>query len=468
MYQAVHLAAECFPIAKVGGLGDVVGALPKYLTAAGIKTCVMLPRYNQKWNATHTSTPIHHGVISAQNFHLHYFIHKIPDADFGFDIYWVDIPEYLFRDGVYGYRDDALRFLFFQQAALGWICTWNKKPDVLHCHDHHTGLVPFMIHNCPCYSMLNGIKTVFTIHNGLYTGAFPIEYSKYFPDFPYQTKGLLEWDDVINPLASAIKCCDRLTTVSAGYLDELKFQSNPMNWLYNEYWQKSKGIVNGIDTDVWNPETDANLSLKLDDDWDTFKDENKKAICESMGLNPDLPLVVYIGRLNTEKGAEILTQAIHRFLYQNRIFNFYILGSGADFLEDNIRHLSGTFPNHVANYIGYNESLAHKLYAAADFLIMPSLVEPCGLNQMYAMRYGTISIVRAVGGLKDTVVDYGEANGYGIRFNRADIGDIISSLYRAAVLYKDKALFQKVRKIAVSLDFSWTTAVKQYIELYKN
>ena len=221
MYEAVHMAAECFPIAKVGGLGDVVGALPKYLNSAGIKTCVILPRYNQKWNANHKSLPIHHGELNGEHFRVKYFIKRFEDVDLGFDLFVVDIPDLLFRENVYGYRDDTMRFLFFQQAALDWISTWKKKPEVLHCHDHHTGLVPFMIQHCPKFSILNGIKTVFTIHNGLYTGAFPKALSKYFPDFSFQSAGFLEWDEVINPLAAGIKCCDRLTAVSGGYLEEL-------------------------------------------------------------------------------------------------------------------------------------------------------------------------------------------------------------------------------------------------------
>jgi starch synthase len=148
--------------------------------------------------------------------------------------------------------------------------------------------------------------------------------------------------------------------------------------------------------------------------------------------------------------------------------NFYVLGSGANFIEDQIKKISGHFPNHVANYIGYNEALAHRLYASADFLIMPSVVEPCGLNQMYAMRYATVPIVRAVGGLKDTVVDFGEHEGYGIRFNEATAGDVVMSLHRAAALYQDKQTLKHVREKCVSLDFSWTRAIKKYIDLYKN
>ena len=469
MYQAIHLSAECYPIAKTGGLGDVVGALPKYLNEAGIKTCVIMPLYNQKWFKGKVIVPVYKGHLKGDHFDLDFFIKHAAKAGLGFDVFFVDIPELLFRENIYSYHDDAERFIFFQQAAIEWINTWKEKPGVVHCHDHHTGLTPFMMKHCYQYSALSLVKTVFTIHNALYTGAFSWTLSKYLPEFPYQSKGLLEWDDVVLPLACGIKCCDKLTTVSEGYLEELKYTSGTMRWLYNEYWQKSRGIVNGIDTQTWDPANDTYLDIKLEDDkWDDFKLKNKQAVCEPVKLNAELPMVIFIGRLLPEKGGEILAQAVGQFMAQNRNFTFYILGSGANHIENQIRNLTSYFNGHVANYIGYNEKLAHQLYAAADFLLMPSLIEPCGLNQMYAMRYGTLPIVRSVGGLKDTVIDFGEANGYGIRFTRPDAGDIITSLYRALELYHDKAKLAAVNERLIQLDFSWTTVVKQYIELYKN
>lgn len=468
MYKAVHLSAECYPVAKTGGLGDVVGALPKYLNQADFKTCVVLPRYNQKWNSENTTVPVWHGRLLSENYTVDYLIRKVTGVDYGFDLYLVDIPELLFRENIYGYEDDPERFIFFQHAALDWILSWEEKPSVFHCHDHHTGLIPFMINHCYKFSKLSGIKTVFTIHNGLYTGACRWTMGKYIPDFPYHLKGYLDWDDTINPLATGIKCCHTLTTVSRGYLEELKSDNGPMRWLYNEYWEKSIGIVNGIDNEVWNPKTDPSIVFPMKKDWNDFKQKNKAAICEAAGFNPELPLLVFIGRLVKEKGGELLAPAIGQFASQNPNMNFYILGSGGKSYEEQIRHISNVFSHHITNYIGYNEALAHKLYAAADFLIMPSLMEPCGLNQLYAMRYATIPIVRSVGGLKDTVVDISETNGYGIRFNNPDIGDIVHSMYRAVNLYADKELLEDIRTKITSLNFSWEIAVKQYLKIYNN
>ena len=467
-YKSVHFAAECFPIAKVGGLGDVAGALPKYLNSDGVSTCIFMPYYNQKWTKNTTTTPIYDGVLKNERFYKEFTIRSYADAGLGYTVYFVDIPDLLFREQVYGYEDDPLRFIFFQQAALTFISTWKHKPEIFHCHDYHTGLIPFMIHQCPVFKPLNEIKTVFTIHNGLYTGAFDWKLAKYLPDFYIEHKGFLDWDNAINPLAAAIKCCDTCTTVSQGYLEELKVPSNPLQWLYNEYSFKSKGIVNGIDNDVWDPKTDETLAIRFTGNWENFKQENKKEICTSTGLQPDLPLVVFIGRLNVEKGGELLTQAIGKYLQENKKMNFYILGSGANNIEDNIRSLAQMYKKNIANYIGYNETLAHQLYAAADFILMPSIIEPCGLNQLYSMRYATIPIVRSVGGLKDTVVDFGEANGYGIRFNEANVNDVVHSLTRADALFNNINLLQKLRKICVGLDFSWDKAIKNYIEIYKN
>jgi starch synthase len=469
MYSTVHLAAECFPIAKVGGLGDVVGALPKYLNVVGLNTCVIMPKYQVKWNAEHETETIFYGVCNNENFHVEYQIQKYKENVLGYEIFLVDIPHLLYREGVYGYDDDSIRFIFFQHAAVNWMSNWEQKPTLIHCHDYHTGLIPFMINHCYDYGVLSGIKTVFTIHNGLYSGAFSTYFARFMPHFPKEAFGLLEWNHEINPLATGIKCSNKVTTVSEGYLDELKFDPNPYNWLYNEYWFKSKGIVNGIDSDLWNPTTDTYLQEKLlKKDWTSFKARNKAAICKSVGLDPNLPLTIFIGRLNTEKGGEILAQGVGEFMAQNQGMNFYLLGSGDTNIENSLRQLSGYYPTQVANYIGYNEGLAHQLYAAADYLLMPSLVEPCGLNQLYALRYGTIPIVRSVGGLKDTIRDFGDENGYGIRFNAANSGDIISSLYRALDLYHQTEKLRQVRALGVELDFSWNKAVNKYIDLYNN
>ena len=324
-----------------------------------------------------------------------------------------------------------------------------------------------MIRHCYKFYSLQNIKTVFTIHNGLYTGAFSWSLSKYFPDFHERNMGFLDWSDTINPLATGVKCCDYMTTVSEGYLDELKFGDNPLQRLYNETWMKSRGIVNGIDTDVWDPSTDKYLQHLYHTDIHEFKKANKLEICAESGFDPYLPLIIFIGRLVSEKGGLLLPETIKRYLSFGQNVNFYILGSGVNYIEDQLKECVYQFPKNSSVYIGYNEALAHKLYAAADFLLMPSLVEPCGLNQLYALRYGTIPIVRRVGGLKDTVKDFGEWEGYGICFNNATVDDIVMSLYRGELLHKEVEKFKWIREYIIQLNYSWDVAVDKYIEIYK-
>ncbi len=469
MYQAIHLSAECFPIAKVGGLGDVAGALPKYLNQAGIRSCLIMPRYNLKWNAAHTSHAVFEGVCQTEHFHIPFHIVKAEQDALGFDLYMVDIPNILFRDQVYGYEDDPLRFIYFQQAVLHWLCSWEQKPSIIHAHDHHCGYTAFMANHCYAFDSLRNIKTIFTIHNGLYTAPVPHDYARYFPHFPKEVGGLLDWDNRIDPLATAIKCSDKVSTVSEGYLQELQQQDSSYAWLYREYAYKSYGILNGIDTQIWDPQRDIYLTHQLrEENWPRFKQENKEAICKRFQFDPNLPLCVFIGRLTGEKGGELISPSVGEFVHQTKGMNFFLLGSGSPHLEDSLRHISGVFPTQVANYIGYNEGLAHEMYAAADFLLMPSFVEPCGLNQMYALRYGTIPIVRSVGGLKDSVRDFGDYEGYGIRFNQGTVQDILHSFYRAKDLFYSRAAFEHVRTLGIKQDFSWEKAVNRYIWLYQN
>lgn len=466
MYKIVHIAAECFPIAKTGGLGDVVGALPKYLNKAGVSTCVVIPKYDQKWHVGKSPKAIWFETMRSEHYSLDVVIEQSEVKDLGYDIYFVNIPALTFREKVYGYNDDHLRFLFFQQAVLNWMLFWKEKPAVLHCHDHHSGLIPFMARNCPKYQALSRIKTIFTIHNGLYTGAFSWENSKFLPDFHHQSRGWLDWDNTINPMAAGIKCCDVMTTVSEGYLDELKKTPSPLQPLYQDEWRKSRGIVNGIDADVWDPARDPYLASHFEGDLADFKMQHKEAICKVNGFNPDHPLVIFIGRLVGEKGAELLPKAIANHLYHQGPANFFVLGSGVSHIENELNHLA-FHHSQVAVYIGYNEALAHQLYAGADFLLMPSLVEPCGLNQLYAMRYGTIPMVRSVGGLKDTVLDMGFEGGYGLRFDHATVEDVAITLYRAVEVFKNKEALAAIRERAASLNFSWENAVGKYLEIYR-
>lgn len=469
--EIIHLSAECYPVAKAGGLGDVVGALPKYQTAAGHFAKVVMPMYRTKFLYNHEFTVDFKGKANLGDWHFEYTVIKENKNLLGFDLYLIDIYGLLDREKIYGYDDDSQRFLSFQIAFLDWLLNWEHKPDVIHCHDHHTGLIPFMMQHCYQFQHLSGIATVFTIHNAQYQGWIGWNNSQWIPGFDSWKWGMLDWKDTINPLASAVKCSWKVTTVSWSYLDELRSNSNGLEALFEYERGKCTGILNGIDADVWNPETDTFITQMYSDaDVTEGKLENKKTLCEKFELDIDKPLFVFIGRLVGEKAADILPEAIRQAIYDVKGFaNFLILGSGDPEVEAQLNTLKYEFAGYYNVYVGYNEALSHQMYAGADFLLMPSRVEPCGLNQMYAMRYGTVPIVRSTGGLKDTVKDMGEAGGWGLRFNNADVGDVVYSISRSVSLYYDKPdQLLEMRQRMMCMDNSWEQAVSNYINLYQS
>jgi starch synthase len=468
--EIIHLSAECYPVAKVGGLGDVVGALPKYQCKAGHYAKVVIPAYNTKFMHENEWINEHEFDIDFAGQRLHYTILKEKNNRLGFDLFCVLIDGLTNRDSVYNQADDTERFLAFQVAALDWLSQWKHQPDVIHCHDHHTGLVPFMIKNCAKFHRLHKVKTVFTIHNGVYQGWMPWSKVAYLPHFDQWKVGLLDWAGMINPMSSAIRCADSVTTVSWSYMHELMQKANGLEGLFQNLHHKCHGILNGIDNEVWNPSTDSYLDFHYNDtNISEIKQKNKESLCETFGLNKENPLIVFIGRLVAEKGADLLAPALGKAMYETQgKISCLVLGSGDKEVENELNRLKELCPGIYGCYIGYNEALSHKVYAAADFILMPSRVEPCGLNQMYALRYGTIPMVRSIGGLKDTVVDFGDEGGYGIRFNHASVDDIVMSSHRALNLYKNKEHFDYIRKKIMSIDHSWEKSQDAYVRVYKS
>lgn len=465
-----HLSAECYPIAKVGGLADVVGALPKYQNLAGLQAAVVMPFYNRKFVHENTFDVVFQGTTLLGTRRIYFEILKEQTDKLGFELYLIKIPGLLDRENIYSYPDEKEQFLAFQICFLDWINWSGQTPDLVHCHDHHSGLVPFLMYNSNLYRRLAHIPTIFTIHNGQYHGAFGWDNLHYLPEIDFYKTGLLDWNGGINPLASAVKCCWRFTTVSPSYLQELSISSNGLEYLFYVERDKGVGIINGIDTDVWNPETDPMLAEHFNATTVAKgKQKNKEILCERFNLSPEKPLIAFIGRLVTEKGSDQLPAAIERSIKEHGDkVNFLILGAGETDTEISLNQLKQLYPQNYNAFIGYDESLAHLVYAGADFLLMPSRVEPCGLNQMYSMRYGTMSIVRSTGGLKDTVIDFGDEGGYGIRFENVTVDDICVSVTRAVVLYKDTRKMQTLRKRMMALDFSWDRSAKEYMNLYES
>jgi starch synthase len=466
--QILHVSAECYPYAKVGGLGDVVGALPKYLQLAGHDTKVVLPMYRTRFLYNNEWEEVHKGSFLLFDWTVEYTIIKEKNDQLGFELYCVDIFGLLDREQVYGYSDDAERFLAFSVAVADWVNTWATLPDVVHVHDHHTGLIPFIMQHCTPYARLASIPTILTIHNAQYQGWMDWDKGKYLPAWDSWKWGLLDWNKMINPLASGIKCASKVTTVSPGYLQEIRYQANGLEQLFNTEWQKCSGIINGIDTKIWDPATDTFLEHHYTFETVTAgKQKNKQQLCEQFNLDAVKPLFVFIGRLVGEKAADILPQAIVQSIFEcGGNVSFLVLGSGDPLVERELEQLNSQFAGYYNARIAYNEALSHQMYAGADFLLMPSRVEPCGLNQLYAMRYGTMPVVRSTGGLKDTVVDIGD-NGYGIRFDQPTVNDLVYSVSRCVQLYGQETVFHQKRKEMMQLDFSWQTSAEKYIALYE-
>jgi starch synthase len=466
--EIIHVSAECYPVAKVGGLGDVVGALPKYQNKLGHTSKVVMPAYNSKFLSENEFETVYDGWVKIGTTNYQAKILKEKTNKLGFDIFLVHIAGLFDREGVYGFADDTERFMAFQIATLDWIAQWKHQPYVVHVHDHHAGLIPFMMSNCNQYQPLNQVPTVLTIHNAQYQGQFGWDKLHYFPEFDLINTNKLDWSGTINPLAAAIKCAWRLTTVSPSYLDELSVAARGLETLLSSERNKSYGILNGIDNEVWNPTTDAMLTKKYSiKNVDKGKEANKRALSETFKLDPSKPLFAFIGRLVEEKGADLLPEIFHNALSLfNGEINILVLGSGDGVVENNLNGIKGSFDGNYNTFIGYNEVLSHQIYAGADFLLMPSRVEPCGLNQMYALRYGTIPIVRRIGGLKDTVVDIGD-EGFGICHDQTTVWDVGHAIGRAYELYQDAAKVKAIRKVMMSIDHSWDTSAQQYINVYR-
>ncbi|MCA5006733.1 glycogen synthase [Sphingobacterium sp. WQ 366] len=466
--KVIHVSVECYPVAKVGGLADVVGALPKYQRKLGIDASVVMPWYNKPYVQSHQFEKIAEGGFYQGSQYLTYTVFLHDEANLGFPLYLIKIPGLLDRPEVYEYEDESDQWIAFQHAFLHWIVNSNVRPDVINCHDHHTGLIPFFLKYGNDFRELSTIKTLFTIHNGRYQGWMNWNKGILLPAFDTWRWGLMDWSGAINSLSSAVRCCDAYSTVSEGYLGELTEEATGLENLFISEAYKAHGIVNGIDTDLWDPAIDPLISANYNKvNVVKGKKVNKDIFCDKNGLEKNAFLLTYIGRFAYEKGADILSLFIDDFYTaSDHKLNIFILGSGDVEIQQKIERVYEKYKPKVAVFFGYNEALAHEAYAASDFILMPSRVEPCGLNQLYALKYGTIPIVRAIGGLKDTVVDIDQDGGYGFVFQDFNEESVSHTIIRALDYSSKQVNMNRIRKRAMSLDFSWDKSAKKYIDLY--
>ena len=319
------------------------------------------------------------------------------------------------------------------------------------------------------YEDLKNIPTVLTIHNGEYQGQYDLESAQLLPDFDHYKTGLLDWDGALNSLAAGIKTAWKVSTVSEGYMDELQDFCHGLEYLLRAEEAKTLGILNGIDTEIWDPSTDSYLeehySLR---NYKVGKSKNKEKLCQEFNLNPGKPLFSFIGRLVREKGADLLPDLIRKSHEKQTDANFIVLGTGDPHLHEIFENLEKDYTGYFDSRLEYNEGLAHLIYAGSDFLLMPSRVEPCGLNQLYSMRYGTIPVVRKIGGLADTVVDIDEKGGYGLVFEDFKLQEAVEAVERAVELFSKKRVFASKRRFVMNLDFSWIKAAENYISMYQS
>lgn len=465
---------ECYPAAKTGGLADVVGSLPKYLNKLDFDVEVFIPKFGMKWFENKEYHYVHTADFYLHEENIRYGIAEVKGIELGFKLFVVDIPGKFDRNGVYSsedgsfFRDEVQRHVCFQRSYLNYIVNAEFKPDVVHCHDHHTGLIPFMMQHCDGYRFLASTPVVFTIHNERYQGVFPWSMVYLLPQFDAWKSGVIDWANMINPLAAGVRGAWKVTTVSPTYMQELKYNSGGLENLFQSESNKCVGLLNGIDNDVWNPSTDKMLPHHLEGNIHAFKEENKKYLLENSQLDPSLPLLAFIGRFAGEKGADLLPEIIKECLNQNLPINFVVLGTGDKYVEHEAGLLSYYRPDKVMAHITFNESLSHLIYAAADFLIMPSRVEPCGLNQMYSMRYGTIPIVHNIGGLRDSVTYFDSEHGTGLKFENLYLYNIIQEIRKSIYLYNDRKLLDTIRKNCIEMDFSWDKSAHEYAKIYNS
>ncbi|MDT9755948.1 glycogen synthase GlgA [Heyndrickxia coagulans] len=470
--NVLFAASECAPFIKTGGLGDVIQALSKALKKAGIHPAVILPKYEDLKPEVKARLSFMGSLTVPVGWRKQYCgIETLEEG--GIRYYFLDNEYYFKRHGSYGYFDDGERFSFFSRAVLEALPYLNEKPDVIHCHDWQTGPIPVLLKaHFSSQPFYQGIKTMFTIHNLRYQGVFPKSVLSDLLDLSelyFHVDGL-EFYGNASYLKAGLAYSDYITTVSPAYASEIQmpYYGEHLDGFLRMKSNRLKGIVNGIDTDTYNPATDPALFSTYNDY--TGKLENKKALQEALHLPVDanIPVVSMVTRLVEQKGIDLVLRVIHEILGQN--VQFVLLGTGEWHYEEAFRHLAGEYPDQVSVHIYFDEPLSHKIYAGSDLFLMPSKFEPCGIGQLLAMRYGTLPLVRETGGLKDTVHPYNEFTdeGYGFSFANYNAHDMLYTVERAVWFFRyQPKRWRSLSERAMSLDFSWKASANEYVQLYQ-
>lgn len=471
--KVLFVASEAHPFIKTGGLGDVMGSLPKSLVKLGVDVRVVIPKYKGiKEELKEKLEFVKWFTVSVgwRNQYCGVFQYQYK----GVIYYFIDNEYYFNRDGLYGYFDDGERFAFFNRAVLEFIKQVDWQPDLINCNDWQTGMVPVLLNlEYKRDEFYSKIKTVFSIHNLLFKGNFSPEVLPELFGYDYMPliNGSVELDGSVSFLKGGLNYCDQITTVSDTYAEEIK---TPQYGEGLDGFLRSKsyylmGIVNGIDYEEFNPQDDKFIFKNFNIDSIDNKVENKLALQRELGLpqKKDTPMIGLISRLTNQKGCDLIVNIIDRLLQKD--IQIVILGTGDYWYEETFKNLQHRYADKVSANIKFDNTLAHKIYAATDMFLMPSLFEPCGLGQLIALRYGSIPIVRETGGLKDTISTYNQYNGVGngFGFKNFNSNELMQIIEYALTIYNDKNSWNNIIRQAMNSDNSWEKSAKQYKWLYE-
>jgi starch synthase len=465
------LSSEVVPFAKTGGLADVAGALPKALGKHDVDARVILPLYQQIDTGRLDNSIIEKVPVEWRGQIRSTRVYQSDAA--GAPAYLIDAPEYFSKPSIYGYFNDHERFAFFSRAALALVKHLDWQPDIVHGNDWPCGFAMIELRARRRYQeFFRNTRTLFSIHNLAYQGAFdPGDlWWMGFGDPPDKD------DFILKGAASALKAgliaADALSTVSRRYAEEIQSpeHGSGLDWLLRARRNRLAGITNGVDYDVWKPETDPHIAAHFSADNLSGKLKCKLDLLRRFGLpqEPERPIIAIISRLVAQKGYDLIRQ-LNGAILQTGSF-FIALGAGAREYEDFLQHWHDSAPRQVGIYKGYaGEPLAHQIEAGADMFLMPSYYEPCGLNQMYSMRYATVPIVRATGGLDDTVEDFNpkRGTGTGFKFREYNASALLEKIREALYFYNKPEAWQKIQLNGMAMDNSWDAAAQKYIQLYQ-
>ncbi|QDT08640.1 glycogen synthase GlgA [Planctomycetes bacterium K23_9] len=489
----VYLTSEAVPFAKTGGLADVCGTLPAKIAALGHQAVVIMPAFASIRNCgvPIESTDISFAIPMSDKQLVGARLLKAVLPDSEVPVWLIDQPKYFDRLGLYGsadgdYPDNAQRFAFFCRAAMQAITRMGWTVDIVHCNDWQSGLVPALMNNARKredglrqFPWVRHAKSVITVHNLAYQGVFPKEEYRWTgEDWIHFNANQYEYYDQVNYLKTALITADMISTVSPKYAEEIctPHHGCGLDQVLLARKGRVSGIINGIDTDVWSPAKDPHLAENYDrSNWQSGKAANKHALQKHFGLavDPNLPMIGLVGRLAEQKGWDLILPVLEQHLVEDRPIQWVVLGSGGVHFEEALQTLADRYPDRFGLHVGFSDTLAHRIEAGSDLFVMPSHYEPCGLNQLYSLRYGTIPVVTPTGGLANTVIDCTTENlenqsATGFLLKSPSAAGLDEAIGKALQLrYHDWEKWKQIVETAMSQDWSWRKSACQYVELYE-